>query len=384
MKPLTHSPDLKRLYEQGYEIQVRDSHIIIHSVPYLNSDKKPTRGIIVSSIENIDADNIAHYGSEHVVFFAGEKPYNANGTELTSFSITEHKAEIIPGLKVNYQFSAKRDYKDYYEKITAYVKRLREPLLDLGFKDDARTFLRHRSGNKSPHRFDDTNSSRAGMTAINNRVAGQKIAIIGIGGTGSYVLDFISKMPVKEIHLFDEDTLLSHNAFRAPGSPSRKQLRAGTKKVDYHARTYSRMHKGVVAHPYSINSERVNELNDKDFVFLSLDGGTDKQIIIEHLKDKSIPFVDVGLSIRVNDDVLRGQLITTLILPEHFDETKAYLTSNTNENNGIYKTNVQIAELNALNACFAIIAWKRHNKIYDKIDGFDHMVYKLRNNSVII
>jgi hypothetical protein len=35
-----------------------------------------------------------------------------------------------------------------------------------------------------------------------------KIAIIGLGGTGSYVLDLAAKTPVKEIHLFDGDKFL--------------------------------------------------------------------------------------------------------------------------------------------------------------------------------
>ncbi len=43
------------------------------------------------------------------------------------------------------------------------------------------------------------------------------MAIIGVGGTGSYILDLIAKTSVKEIHLFDGDTFDSHNAFRSPG-----------------------------------------------------------------------------------------------------------------------------------------------------------------------
>ncbi|WP_318271316.1 ThiF family adenylyltransferase [Sphingobacterium cellulitidis] len=42
----------------------------------------------------------------------------------------------------------------------------------------------------------------------------QKIAIIGLGGTGAYILDMVAKTPVKEIHLFDGDSFDQHNAFR--------------------------------------------------------------------------------------------------------------------------------------------------------------------------
>jgi tRNA A37 threonylcarbamoyladenosine dehydratase len=57
------------------------------------------------------------------------------------------------------------------------------------------------------------------------------------GGTGSYVLDFVAKTPVKEIHLFDGDIFDQHNAFRAPGAPSGEELEQRLKKVAVHDRT---------------------------------------------------------------------------------------------------------------------------------------------------
>ena len=35
--------------------------------------------------------------------------------------------------------------------------------------------------------------------------AGWKVAVIGLGGTGSYLLDALAKCPVAEIHLYDDD-----------------------------------------------------------------------------------------------------------------------------------------------------------------------------------
>ena len=54
----------------------------------------------------------------------------------------------------------------------------------------------------------------------------KKIIILGLGGTGSYILDLVAKTPVKEIHLYDGDTFYQHNAFRSPGAPSSDELRA--------------------------------------------------------------------------------------------------------------------------------------------------------------
>ena len=69
---------------------------------------------------------------------------------------------------------------------------------------------------------------------------GPKIAIVGAGATGSYVLDFVAKTSVAEIHVFHHDVFLNHNAFRCPGAPSLEDLSRKQAKVDYLATVYSR------------------------------------------------------------------------------------------------------------------------------------------------
>lgn len=83
----------------------------------------------------------------------------------------------------------------------------------------------------------DTNASRSEILNVTSKLEGQKkIGIIGLGGTGSYILDFVAKTPVQEIHLFDGDLFLQHNAFRAPGAPSIERLEEKKKKVLYFKR----------------------------------------------------------------------------------------------------------------------------------------------------
>lgn len=69
------------------------------------------------------------------------------------------------------------------------------------------------------------------------------MAIIGLGGTGGYVLDQVAKTPVREIHLFDGDTFDMHNAFRAPGAATESDF--GKPKVEYFKAMYSNMHKSI-------------------------------------------------------------------------------------------------------------------------------------------
>src|SRR5690606_39812352 len=60
----------------------------------------------------------------------------------------------------------------------------------------------------------ETASDRVGIGTLTARLAKEKIVIIGLGGTGSYILDFVAKTPVREIRLIDADEFLQHNAFQ--------------------------------------------------------------------------------------------------------------------------------------------------------------------------
>ena len=85
--------------------------------------------------------------------------------------------------------------------------------------------VKEMKADESPFHYAD-NGVAPGLVEVTRRLELEKLAIIGLGGTGSYILDLVAKTPVKEIHLFDDDVLLNHNAFRAPGAPSLTELRA--------------------------------------------------------------------------------------------------------------------------------------------------------------
>jgi hypothetical protein len=56
------------------------------------------------------------------------------------------------------------------------------------------------------------------------------VAVIGLGGTGAYVLDFLVKTPVREIRAFDPDVFHVHNVFRSTGRLDESEL--GKPKTD--------------------------------------------------------------------------------------------------------------------------------------------------------
>jgi hypothetical protein len=210
----------------------------------------------------------------------------------------------------------------------------------------------------------DTATSRAGIGVVNDKLALDSVAIIGLGGSGSYVLDQVAKTLVKEIHLFDGDIFYSHNAFRAPGAASLEELRAQPHKVTYLHALYSPMHRGIVPHDYNIDATNVDELRGMAFVFLCVDAGEDKQAIVEKLEEYGITFIDVGMGIELVDDSLRGIVRATMSTPNNRQAFRRRAPLAAVHVDEAYDRNIQIADLNALNAVLAVIRWKKLLGVY--------------------
>jgi len=121
--------------------------------------------------------------------------------------------------------------------------------------------------------YPDTNSSRANINQLNEVFGNQKVAIVGIGGTGSYILDLLAKTPVKEIHIYDGDEFELHNAFRAPGAPTIEKLREKHPKTDYLCDIYKNMHRHITSHPYHIEKTNIHEMLGLSFVFICMEKG---------------------------------------------------------------------------------------------------------------
>lgn len=63
----------------------------------------------------------------------------------------------------------------------------------------------------------DTLTTRAEISDLAKVFDDEVVAIIGLGGTGGCVLDFMVKTSVREIRAYDADGFHTHNAFRSPG-----------------------------------------------------------------------------------------------------------------------------------------------------------------------
>lgn len=371
---IDHNPDLKKLWDEGYDLEITaEGYLLIKSVPYVNEQRELKKNGILVTILSLNLDRTIK-PETHEAFFIGGKPCYSNGTPIKV--VIGNSRQLTNSLSVDHHLSAKDDYPDYYEKVTRYISIITNQAKAINESVTAQTFLflEQNPEVKSVFNYIDTNSSRAEINPISEKLAGQKIGIIGLGGTGSYILDFVAKTPVEEIHLFDSDNFLQHNAFRAPGAIRKERFNEHLKKVVYFFDIYSVMHRNIVPHTYDITSDNVKELQNLSFVFLSMDSGPQKNDIILYLESLKIPFIDCGLGMENINNSLKSQIRVTSSSNLKNDHVRKYI-SLANPGDDLYDKNIQIADLNCLNAVMAIIKWKKIYGFYHDLDKEHHSTY---------
>ncbi len=375
---ISRNEDLKRLRDEGYEMEARGGYLLIHHVPYMNSEKNICFGTLVSTLTLRNSTTVAK-PDNHVIYFIGDDPCEIDGSPISGIQNGSNNVQLGE-IIVNKTFSNRppEGYPNYYEKVKRYADIISAPAKSIDPTVTEKTFKPVTGrAHETVFNYIDTNSSRASIDNINSKLQDQKIAIIGLGGTGSYILDFVAKTPVSEIHLFDGDDFDQHNAFRAPGAASLEDLEKKLKKTDYLASIYSNMHKQIIPHDYYIDDDTIDTLGNMTFVFLSIDKNSTRKIIMDYLIDAEIPFIDVGLGVNEVDGKLGGLVRTTIVTKEKTSHVPSTVPTVDNEVDDAYASNIQIADLNALNACFAVIRWKQFLGFYSDFGNEYNSVFSI-------
>lgn len=382
---INRSTDLTRLREEGYAIEVRGGHLIARHIPYLNAERLVQYGALITVLDNDGA--CATAPTDHTIMFTGTMPCTSAGAPLNAIHCGSNRQVIAPDLVIQHRFSSKPPmtgrYPDYYEKISTYANQLSSHAEAI---DPAATPRPHLPVAADPEensvfRYMDTASARCGISAISAKLELSRVAIVGLGGTGSYVLDQVAKTPVREIHLFDGDVFSSHNAFRSPGAASLQELEARPAKVAYFAAKYDPFRSGIIPHFHYVSAENAADLQGMDFAFLCLDGTPEKRLIVEALEGFGVAFVDVGMGLHQQDGAVLGQLRVTASTPQAPALQRIPFTSA--DVDDAYNTNIQVADLNALNAALAVIRWKKHFGFYVDLEGESSSVYAVDGNQLV-
>ena len=219
-----------------------------------------------------------------------------------------------------------------------------------------------------------------GYTDLVDLFRGKTVAIVGLGGTGSYVLDLVSKTEVEEIHLYDSEKFERANAFRAPGAFTPDQVAAESYKVEMYRERYTQFRRGIIAHSQDIGPDNVADLAQRSAVFLCIPSNPIKEMIFN-----TCPFViDCGIGAKRDDEGgLRGALRVNTGHGSFTSALKSKVPLQPPTGADAY-FNLQMAELNALNATLAVIKWKKHLEFYhDEKANQYHSGYIIRSNLLL-
>ena len=107
-------------------------------------------------------------------------------------------------------------------------------------------------------------------------------------------------------------------------------------------------------------------------------------MITDRLVKNGIPFVDAGMGILLNDSMLGGIVRVTLSRPERRDDSNPHISFAEEGVGGKeYSSNIQIAEMNALNAAMAVILWKKFYRVYRDSDGQIYAGFSIGNGVMV-
>lgn len=384
--PTSLDPELQKLQSEGFELELRDGLIIVHHVPYINSEQNISEGKLVFCFSG-DASNIGK-PSDHTAHWVGTEPYCVDGTKVPS--LVNSSLRNWNGFNEAYYLSLYPDslpnsrYPDFYKKITTYYNTIAGHAVA---KDSSKARIVQMGGVRIDEDeifvYQDTNSSRAGILGVTAKLHGKKVAIVGMGGTGGYLLDYLSKMPLEEINIYDGDVLSQHNAFRAPGAPSKDELETIPSKVSYFQKKYSEMHKHIIAHECYVDEGNVETLFDMDVVFICVDSVKVRSFISRHLMDHDVCFVDSGLGLSLGSDSIGGQVRVTSFFGGDGEYIKDIFGSEEAPDDGIYNTNIQIAMLNSLAAIIMVSSWLKNIGAFEALCQPQNLVYNVGMGKIL-
>ncbi len=210
--------------------------------------------------------------------------HDRSGNEWTNGVIGRSQSGLVLSIKLK-----DREYEDAWEAINNYVTQIYALFLGRSISSGAAV--------PRAYTFDVLGDQLAEAVEWRGLVAQERIAIIGLGGVGGWIADFVVKADPGEVHGWDYDCIEPKNILRMPGGLNPSTW-IGRQKADWFHETYSLIHTNVHGHNMKVLQENVQEvIEGTTFAFVAMDDARDRMMVCEALANAQVPFVVAGLSL---------------------------------------------------------------------------------------
>ncbi|MFL0172332.1 ThiF family adenylyltransferase [Mycobacterium sp. SMC-21] len=135
-----------------------------------------------------------------------------------------------------------------------------------------------------------------------------RVGIVGLGGAGSMINEFISRLGVGHLVLIDGDLASDDNLPRLVGAEPND---VGVAKTTIAAHSARRANPGVTVDEFVREVQRPDAqaaLQGCDFIFLAADSHSARHFVNQVIEQRLIPGVQVGVKVPVSDDGTVGRI----------------------------------------------------------------------------
>ena len=135
-------------------------------------------------------------------------------------------------------------------------------------------------------------------------LAASKVAVVGLGGVGSLVVEYLARLGVGTILMVDPDPIEDTNLSRVVGA-TRADVEAGLLKTQIAVRHARELALDAVLRPIPLDvasASVARELRDCDFVFLAADSMRARLVVNALAHQYLVPAVQMGAKVRPGPD----------------------------------------------------------------------------------
>ena len=200
-----------------------------------------------------------------------------------------------------------------------------------------------------------------------DKLADEIIGIVGVGGTGSYILDLVSKSGVTRILIWDGDSLEERNTRRGVGPAFLNCSNLGQNKAHLLASQYTSPACEIIHYPNDFANPDASIIRNLTFGFIAVDRDESRATVRQAMHEHKIPFIDVGMGVRIENGKLTGGC-QAVLCPQDPAEIQCLIPNGGLAFGEQAYRNIQVSEIHALNAALAVIKWKRFRGQYPDQD----------------